>query len=90
MNFKKKLTSGHKTFLLSGDDTGAYGVDNLSSFPELLYEIIGSEETQYEIEIKGLNPVWMVKYIDDLEKILKTERINKISCPIQSASSRYT
>jgi len=86
--FKEGISSGHKDFLLSGDDTGAYGVDNRSSFPELLYEIIRLKETQYEIEIKGLNPVWMVKYIDDLEKILKSERINKISCPIQSASSR--
>ena len=86
--FKEGISLGYKTFLLSGDDTGAYGIDNLSSFPELLYKIIRLKETQYEIEIKGLNPVWMVKYIDDLEKILKSERINKISCPIQSASSR--
>ena len=86
--FKEGISLGNKTFLLSGDDTGAYGIDNLSSFPELLYEIIKLKETQYEIEIKGLNPVWMVKYIDDFEKILKSERINKISCPIQSASSR--
>jgi tRNA A37 methylthiotransferase MiaB len=86
--FKEGISLGNKTFLLSGDDTGAYGIDNFSSFPELLYEIIKLKETQYEIEIKGLNPVWMVKYIDDFEKILKSERINKISCPIQSASSR--
>ena len=86
--FKEGISLGNKTFLLSGDDTGAYGIDNLSSFPELLYEIIRLKETQYKIEIKGLNPVWMVKYIDDFEKILKSERINKISCPIQSASSR--
>jgi tRNA A37 methylthiotransferase MiaB len=86
--FKEGISLGNKTFLLSGDDTGAYGIDTLSSFPELLYEIIRLKETQYEIEIKGLNPVWMVKYIDDLENILKSERINKISCPIQSASSR--
>ena len=86
--FKEGISKGHKTFLLSGDDTGAYGVDIDSSFPELLNKIIGLKETQYEIEIKGLNPVWMVKYVDDLEKILKSERINRISCPIQSGSSR--
>ncbi len=86
--FKEGLSLGHRTFLLSGDDTGAYGIDNQCSFPELLNEISRLKETQYELEIKGLNPVWMVKYVDDLEKILKSERINKISCPIQSASSR--
>jgi tRNA A37 methylthiotransferase MiaB len=86
--FKEGINLGYTTFLLSGDDTGAYGIDNRSSFPELLYKIIRIKETQYEIEIKGLNPVWMVKYIDDLEKIVKSERILKISCPIQSASSR--
>jgi tRNA A37 methylthiotransferase MiaB len=86
--FKEGISLGYRTFLLSGDDTGAYGIDNQCSFPELLNEIIRLKETQYELEIKGLNPVWMVKYVEDLEKILKSERINKISCPIQSASSR--
>ena len=86
--FKEGISLGHRSFLLSGDDTGAYGIDNQSSLPELLFEFIRLKESQFELEIKGLNPVWMVKYVDDLETILKSERINRISCPIQSASSR--
>jgi threonylcarbamoyladenosine tRNA methylthiotransferase CDKAL1 len=78
---------GYKNFVLTADDIGAYGLDCGSSFPELLdklTEISG----EYEIAIQNLNPVWIVRYIDDLEKILKRQKIKIIEIPIQSGSSR--
>lgn len=85
--FKKGLSLGYKDFVITADDVGAYGLDINSSFPKLLGKIT-SVEGDYNIEIQGLHPVWIVKYIDELEGILKRRKIKIIICPIQSGSSR--
>ncbi len=85
--FKDGLSQGYKYFVLTGDDTGAYGIDIGRSFPELLKAII-EHPGDYEIILRSLNPQWVVKYIDELENIFKTGKIESADIPIQSMSSR--
>ena len=86
-SFKKGIENGFSNFFLTADDTGSYGIDISSSFPELLNKLT-ELEGYYEISIMNLNPQWIVKYIDEWEEILKKEKIVAVDIPIQSASKR--
>jgi threonylcarbamoyladenosine tRNA methylthiotransferase CDKAL1 len=85
--FKIGLEQGFINFILTGDDTGAYGVDIDSSFPELL-DTLTKINGCYDITIHALNPNWVVKYITELEPILRRGKIKMISIPVQSGSDR--
>lgn len=85
--FKKGLKLGYKDFLIFSEDTGAYGTDIGSSFPELLEKIV-TIDGDYRIFLEDFNPVWVVKYIDKLEEIFKNKKISGLLCPMQSGSSR--
>jgi len=87
IEFKKGLKEGYKNFIITADDTGSYGMDVGSSLPELLDKMTNIQGS-YNIEIRDLNPVWLVKYINDFEKILKRHKISRIIIPIQSGNSR--
>lgn len=76
-----------KTIILTGDNIGAYGLDMQKTFPDLLYKLV--EVTgKYELRLDYLNPMWIVKYINDLKVLFKTGRIRTVNCPIQSGSNR--
>jgi len=81
------IKKGYKHFVLDADDTGAYGLDIESNFPELVDKLTDIPG-YYQISIRNLHPKWIVKYIDDLEQILKKEKIVSIESPIQTGSSR--
>ncbi len=85
--FKKGLSEGYKKFAICAVDTGCYGTDINSSFPELLDAII-KISGDYEIIIRTFNSTWLIKYIDKLEEIIKSGKIKDIAIPIQSASPR--
>jgi MiaB/RimO family radical SAM methylthiotransferase len=85
--FEKGLQEGYETFILSGDDTGAYGSDVNSTFPALL-DNMTKLTGEYNITIRDLNPFWLVKYIEDLEEIFKRNKITYLDVPIQSGASR--
>jgi tRNA A37 methylthiotransferase MiaB len=85
--FKKGLKLGYKTFIINADDTGAYGLDIGSNFPELLDKIT-EISGDYGITILDLNPRWIVRYIDELENIVKRNKIKSLEIPIQSGSER--
>lgn len=85
--FKKGLKGGYDNFHLLAGDTGAYGLDIGSNFPELL-DNITKIPGEYKISIGGLNPRWLVKYINELEEILKRNKILVLGIPLQSGSSR--
>lgn len=87
LEFKKGLYEGHKNFLINADDVSVYGLDIGSSLPELLDEIT-KNPGEYGISILHLNPRWAVKYVDDLQKILKRNKIVSLGIPIQSGSRR--
>jgi threonylcarbamoyladenosine tRNA methylthiotransferase CDKAL1 len=85
--FKQGLAKGYKIFIISSDDAGSYGLDINSNFAELLDEITKIPD-DFKIIIHSFSPVWMVRYIDELEKIVKRNKIKIIDIPIQSASER--
>jgi tRNA A37 methylthiotransferase MiaB len=85
--FQKGLKKGYKHLLINADDIGAYGIDIGSSFPELLDKITSFPE-EYRITIANLNPIWVVKYINELEEIMKRKKIVRLCIPIQSGSNR--
>jgi tRNA A37 methylthiotransferase MiaB len=85
--FKKGLTEGYKQFIIEADDSGAYGFDNGSTLPELLKQFV-LITGEYTIAIRNLHPRWVVKYIDELEEIVKSKKIVSMDIPIQSNSSR--
>jgi MiaB/RimO family radical SAM methylthiotransferase len=85
--FKKGLDEGHKKFVTVADDTGAYGLDIGYNFSELFDELT-KIQGDYEIFCGGPSPHWLVRYIDELEKILKRKKIIALQIAIQSGSSR--
>jgi len=85
--FKKGIDKGYKKIFLPADDTGAYGKDIGLTFPKLLEEFL-KFEGDYKISIYALNAVWLVKYVEELEKIVKSDKISGISVPVQSGNSR--
>jgi len=84
---KSGLSKGYKKLIIDGDETGGYGTDLNSSFPELLYKIT-EIKGDYTISIRNLDPKWIIRYIDDLEIILKRKKIRSIETSIQSGSNR--
>ncbi len=85
--FNNGLEKGYSNFFLTAEDTGCYGLDINSSFPDLLNKII-KIDGEYRINIYALNPKWVVKYIDELEDIVKKGKIKAICIPVQSGDTR--
>ena len=84
--FKKGLNAGYKNFIITGDDTGAYGLDiKNKNFAELLKEL-SNYPGSYKIAIRNFHPKWIVKYINELESILKNKKIFYIESAIQSGN----
>jgi ribosomal protein S12 methylthiotransferase len=84
---QQAINNGYSNILLVAKDIGAYGIDNGVKFPEIL-DNMTNLKGNYKLIIFGLNPYWLIKYIEDLEKILKKEKIAGISIPIQSGNKR--
>jgi len=85
--FKIGLEEGFNKFIISAEDSGAYGLDINCSIVELL-DIVTDFPGNYQISIDDFAVRWAVKYIDDLERIFKKGKISDIAIPIQSGSSR--
>ena len=85
--FKKGLDQGYSYFQIDADDTGAYGLDNGSSFPELLDEIT-KIPGDYKITINNFHPKWLIRYLPDLERIVKRKKISNFLIPLQSGNNR--
>jgi tRNA A37 methylthiotransferase MiaB len=84
---KTAVNQGNKHILLVAEDVGSYGLDTNSNLPELLKKITNISG-DFTITFSGISPRWIVKYIDDLETIIKTKRIVFINISLQSGSSR--
>ena len=85
--FKEGIKLGYKDFYIESEDTGPYGLDIGSSLPELLDKLI-KIEGDYNFFIEGLSPLWVVKYLDQLEELVKRGKIKLMLCAFQSGSSR--
>jgi MiaB/RimO family radical SAM methylthiotransferase len=83
--FRKGLAEGHKRFILTADDTGAYGQDIGTDLPSLLKQILAIEG-DYKLNIYHLEPNWLIKYFDFFKKVFSSGKIDVIFAPIQSGS----
>ena len=87
LELKKGLGGGADKYLLVADEMGAYGLDKGTTFPKLLRKMTDIDK-KYSISIRHLDPRWIVRYIDDIEKILSSGKIDSIDIPIQSGNNR--
>jgi len=85
--FKEGLQRGFKKFFITADDVGSYGIDIGKTFIQLLNEFISFNE-EFTIGIESLRPVWIIKFGNELEKIVKTGKIEFIGCSVQSGSEK--
>lgn len=85
--FNEGLKKGYDHFVIESDDTGAYGSDINSSFPELLNKLT-EIPGEHSISIRSLNPKWIIRNINELEQLIKTKKIISIESAIQSGSNR--
>ncbi|MCX6666134.1 MAG: radical SAM protein [Euryarchaeota archaeon] len=85
--FKSGLKKGFTKFDIEGEDIGGYGIDIGKTFPDLLDELT-KIEGKYNITLSTLNPIWFVKYKDEILDILSRGKIKCIIIPIQSGNSR--
>jgi|GEM_PF-1799967 len=74
------------TLCLTGNDTGSYGVDIGTSFPELLKKILAT--TNYHIHLSQINPNWVYYYRDELYPLLLDNKVREFQTLIQSSSNR--
>lgn len=87
--FRLLLQKGFKKIKISGEDSGAYGVDIGSSFGELL-ELLYDASQGFDcvLEVAELNPVWAVRHKKVIKKLLGRKFISSVVCPVQSGSSK--
>jgi tRNA A37 methylthiotransferase MiaB len=87
--FKSGLRAGHKIFQLVCEDTGSYGLDIGTTFPELLRRILDIDG-EYEIIIIDFGGYWFVKYYDDLLPLFVNHgnKIREIYVSLQSGSNK--
>jgi threonylcarbamoyladenosine tRNA methylthiotransferase CDKAL1 len=86
-DFKQGLADGHKRFILTADDTGAYGQDIGTDLPTLIEKLL-KVKGDYKLNIYHLEPNWLIKYSDYFKKVFKTSKIDVIFSPVQSGSDK--
>ncbi|MCK4994204.1 MAG: radical SAM protein [Candidatus Omnitrophica bacterium] len=90
-DFKKGLRKGSKKFYLVTEDAGCYGLDIGTTIVELLQKIFREgNDYDFKVIISNFNAQWLVKYYDQIEKIIVDNR-EKIFCfqvPVQSGSNK--
>ena len=86
-DFKQGLAQGYKRFILTADDTGAYGQDLKTDLPTLIEKLL-EVEGDYRLNIYHLEPNWLIKYFDYFLKVFDTDKIDVIFAPMQSGSNR--
>jgi tRNA A37 methylthiotransferase MiaB len=87
--FKTGLSLGYTRFVLLAADVGCYGIDIKTTLPNMLNKIFRIDE-DYQIEFSGINPLWLIKYFDELMPLLLSNqnKIFNLRIPIQSGSNR--
>ncbi|MFH1391385.1 MAG: tRNA (N(6)-L-threonylcarbamoyladenosine(37)-C(2))-methylthiotransferase [Candidatus Diapherotrites archaeon] len=88
---KEKFTSSlkeNKEFWLTGQDTGAYGLDINSSLPKLLQSFLDVKD-EFRLRVGMMNPHHLKRIYNELIPLFEDERIYKfLHVPVQSGSDR--
>ncbi len=85
--FEKGLKQGHTLFYITAPDPGCYGTDIHTTYPALLEKFL-TFPGSYQIGLDGLNPIWLVRYINNLKKLPHHQKIAVLCIPIQSGNTR--
>ncbi len=86
-DFREGLSAGHRRFILTADDTGAYGQDLGTDLPTLLTKLL-EIDGDYKLNIYHLEPNWLIKYFPFFKQVFRSSKIDVIFSPIQSGSNR--
>jgi tRNA A37 methylthiotransferase MiaB len=79
------LSRGHRRFLLSGDDLGAYGRDLGTDLVALLRELVAVPE-DIRIILRDIEPHFFIKMFEDLKPVFLSGKVYSFSAPVQSGS----
>jgi tRNA A37 methylthiotransferase MiaB len=82
---KEMAAAGVKDFILTSEDSGAYGIDIGITIVTLLEQINRLEE-DVRIHIAFFDPRWLKKYETGLLRALESGRIKYLQMPMQSGS----
>lgn len=85
--FRIGLSKGYKIFSLNADDTGVFGWDNDENVVMLLKRMLSISD-DFQLAITEFNPRGLLRYKEELIKILKSPQIVLITVPIQSGSNK--
>ncbi|MCP4647907.1 MAG: tRNA (N(6)-L-threonylcarbamoyladenosine(37)-C(2))-methylthiotransferase [bacterium] len=82
------VKKGAKEIQITGQDTGAYGLDIGSSLPEMLNEVL-SVEGEFRVRLGMINPGHAKKLLPELLEIMGNEKFYKfLHIPVQSGSEK--
>jgi MiaB/RimO family radical SAM methylthiotransferase len=84
---EKGLKKGYKEIALSGEDLGGYGVDIKCDLADLLNKI-NSMPDDFKINIRFIDPYWLIRLKDKLVPEFEKGRIRAFCAPAQSGSNR--
>jgi len=84
---KNGVAKGFKRFVVTADDTGAYGIDLGTTLPALIKKLV-AVEGDFKLNLYHLEANWLIKYGKELEDVFTSKKIDAVFSPIQSGSNR--
>ena len=86
---KTGLKKGHRLFQLVCEDTGCYGLDIGTTFPDLLKKLL-AVDGDYQLIIIDFGGHWLVKYYDELLPLFmeNPDKIRELYVSLQSGSDK--
>ena len=78
---------GYREISLTGEDQGGYGQDQKTDLPTLLDAILRLPG-DFKVNLRYIDPYWLIKLYDRLLPIFQTGRITAFCSPVQSGSDR--
>ena len=84
--FVEGLEKGYRSFMLMGDEIGAYGQDINTSLPDLLQQMYDLSDGKVRVSIRYIHPDLLVHMYEKLKKFFETGFVNYFCSAIQSAS----
>ncbi|HEY9072124.1 MAG TPA: radical SAM protein [Candidatus Ozemobacteraceae bacterium] len=84
---EKGIAMGYREIALTGEDLGGYGCDRKQDLADLLNELVRLKG-DFEINIRFIDPYWLIRLFDKLEPAFSSGRIKSFCVPAQSGSDR--
>ena len=85
---EKAIANNQFKLNVIASDTGSYGLDIGTTFPELLSAILSKDDRLIIQFIQDLHPKWITLYKQELLQILRAKRLRSILTAVQSGSVR--